>query len=230
MPLPVWVLCACTLVNRMGTMAYPFLALYLVQGRHWTPRSAGTVMLIYGAGSLLSATLAGWLADRLGPSRVLRASLWGSGLMLLLLPLARSSVALIGLVFLWAVFTQAFSPSVMALLAGLAPPGRRRAVFALHRVVTNLGMAVGPAAGGFIAMVSFRWVFWADGLTNRPEPPATCDSPTLGRPPGTTPSWHGCWRPPCQSCWCSGRYPVLCPFGWCRTWASANGSSAWPSL
>jgi predicted MFS family arabinose efflux permease len=165
LPRRLWLLCGCTLVNRMGTMAYPFLALFLVQGRHWSPQRAGTAMLVYGAGGLLSAPFSGQLADRVGHSRILRLSLWGSGTMLVLLPLAGDSVLLLPAIFLWAALTQAFWPSSMALLTGLAPPGKRRAVFALHRLVSNLGMALGPALGGVIAAHSFRWVFWADGLT-----------------------------------------------------------------
>lgn len=165
LPRRVWLLCGCTLVNRMGSMAFPFLALFLVQGRGWTPQEAGTAMLVYGAGSLLSAPVAGPLADRVGHSRVLRFSLWGSGIMLLVLPFAHGRPALFAAILTWAVLTQAFWPSSMALLAGLAPPEQRKAVFALHRLVSNLGMAVGPAVGGFLAMYGFPWVFWVDGLT-----------------------------------------------------------------
>jgi predicted MFS family arabinose efflux permease len=53
----------------------------------------------------------------------------------------------------------------MALLTGLARPEQRKGVFALHRLAANLGMAVGPAMGGFIAHHSYRWVFWTDGLS-----------------------------------------------------------------
>ena len=165
LPRRVWLLCACTLVNRMGTMAFPFLTLYLVQDRHWTPRAASTALLVYGAGGLLSAPFSGKLADRLGHSRILRASLWGSGALLMVLPQARSAPGLAAAIFLWAVLTQAFWPSAMALLTGLAAPEQRKAVFALHRLSVNLGMAVGPAAGGFIAHHSYRWVFWTDGLS-----------------------------------------------------------------
>ena len=76
-----------------------------------------------------------------------------------------AAAALFATILAWAVLTQAFWPSSMALLAGLAPPEQRKAVFALHRLVSNLGMAVGPAMGGFIAMYGFSWVFWTDGLT-----------------------------------------------------------------
>ncbi len=165
LPREVWLVCASTLVNRLGTMALPFLVLYLTEGRRWTPAEAGYGMMVYGLGALAAGPFSGRLADRLGHVQVLKASLWTSGTLLLVLPLATTRPLLFSLIFLWAGLTQAFWPSAMALLTGLAAPEQRKAVFALHRLSVNLGMAVGPAAGGFIAHHSYRWVFWTDGLS-----------------------------------------------------------------
>ncbi|HJW44024.1 MAG TPA: MFS transporter, partial [Geothrix sp.] len=165
LPREVWLVCASTLVNRLGTMALPFLVLYLTEGRRWTPAEAGTGMMVYGAGALVAGPFSGRLADRLGHVQVLKASLWSSGLLLLVLPFAVSKPLLFALIFLWAGLTQAFWPSAMALLADLAAPEQRKAVYALHRLAVNLGMAVGPALGGVIAHHSYGWVFWTDGLS-----------------------------------------------------------------
>ncbi len=165
LPREVWLVCASTLVNRLGTMALPFLVLYLTEGRRWTPEEAGFGMMVYGAGALVAGPFSGRLADRLGHVHVLKASLWASGALLLVLPFATTKPPLFTLIFLWAGITQAFWPSAMALLASLAPPEQRKAVFALHRLSVNLGMAVGPALGGFIAHHNYSWVFWTDGLT-----------------------------------------------------------------
>ena len=165
LPREVWLICATTLVNRLGTMAMPFLVLYLTEGRRWTPQEAGIGMMVYGAGALSAGPFSGRLADRLGHARMLKASLWSSGTVLLALPFATTRPLLFALIFLWAGLSQAFWPSSMAMLAGLAPPERRKAVFALHRLAVNLGMAVGPAMGGLIAHHSYRWVFWTDGLS-----------------------------------------------------------------
>ncbi len=165
LPREVWLICATTLVNRLGTMALPFLVLYLTQWRRWPAEEAGLAMLVYGAGALVTGPFSGRLADRLGHLRVLKASLWTSGAAMLLLPLATHRLALYPLIFLWAALTQAFWPSSMALLAGLTDPARRKAVYSLHRLSVNLGMSVGPALGGLIAYRSYTWVFWVDGLT-----------------------------------------------------------------
>ena len=193
LPSSVWLVCASTLVNRLGTMAMPFLVLYLIQDRRWTAEDAGLAMAVYGAGALVTGPLAGRLADRLGHARVLQASLWSSGLAMALVPMVESRLLLFPLIALWSALTQAFWPSAMALLVGAAPPEQRRAVYALHRLAVNLGMAVGPAAGGLIAHFSFRWVFWVDALTTLasalilaiflrvPEQPAAREMP--GRSP-----------------------------------------------
>lgn len=165
LPREVWLVCLSTLINRLGTMALPFLVLYLTEGRRWTPAEAGYGMMVYGGGALVAGPFSGRLADRLGHVHVLRASLWSSGALLLVLPYATTKPMLFTLIFLWAGLTQAFWPSAMALLTGLAAPEQRKAVFALHRLSVNLGMAVGPAVGGLIAHHSYRWVFWTDGLS-----------------------------------------------------------------
>ncbi len=165
LPRAVWLISVSTLVNRLGTMALPFLVLYLTEARQWTPAEAGTAMAVYGFGALSAAPFAGKLADRLGHARVLRASLWLSGAALLLMPFVGSRPLLYPLIFLWAGFTQAFWPSAMALITTLVAPEQRKAAFALHRAAVNLGMAVGPAVGGLIAHASYRWVFWTDGIS-----------------------------------------------------------------
>src|SRR5512141_448315 len=100
LPRALWVLSFATLVNRSGTMFVPFLVLYLTRARGYTPAAAGAVLALFGAGALLAAPVSGRLADRFGPMRVMPASLGISGALLLLFPLARSPLAIIGLTFL----------------------------------------------------------------------------------------------------------------------------------
>ncbi|HJV22831.1 MAG TPA: MFS transporter [Holophagaceae bacterium] len=197
LPRAVWLISISTLVNRLGTMALPFLVLYLTEGRRWTPAEAGTAMMVYGLGALAAGPFSGRLADRLGHRRVLRASLWLSGATLLVLPFTTARPFLYPLIFAWAAFTQAFWPSAMALITTLVAPEQRKAAFALHRAAVNLGMAVGPAVGGLVAHYSYRWVFWIDGLSTLSS--ALLLAWLLGRDeaPGASvaaPTAHSGWR------------------------------------
>src|SRR5258706_2570861 len=65
LPREVWVLFAATLVNRMGTMALPFLVLYLTRSLAFTPAGAGAVVALYGACAIASSPFGGRLAGRL---------------------------------------------------------------------------------------------------------------------------------------------------------------------
>jgi predicted MFS family arabinose efflux permease len=147
-------------------MALPFLVLYLTKHLGVPALIAALAISTYGAGGMLTGPMAGRLSDRIGPFAVMRGSLALTGVVLLVLPLVHSIAFVLVLTFLWAVVGDATRPATMSALAAAAPPGQRRAAIALNRLATNLGMSVGPAAGGFLAQVSFPLVFVADGLTS----------------------------------------------------------------
>src|SRR3954469_18594692 len=71
LPRPFWVVFAGTIVNRLGQFVQPFLALYLVGGRDLSVTTAGVVVACFGAGSIVSQPLGGWLADRVGRRRTM---------------------------------------------------------------------------------------------------------------------------------------------------------------
>jgi predicted MFS family arabinose efflux permease len=166
LPADVWMIAATTLVNRAGMMALPFLVLYLTRYLHISASLAGLAISAYGVGGLVTAPVAGRLADRVGPYAVLRASLALSGLILLIIPLATDIRAIFLLTFLWAVVADAARPATMSALTGSARPEQRKAAIALNRLAVNLGMSIGPAVGGFLAVVSFPLLFVVDGLTS----------------------------------------------------------------
>jgi predicted MFS family arabinose efflux permease len=165
LPRESWVLFAATLVNRAGTMALPFLVLYLTRQLGYTATDAGFVLAVYGASALLTAPVAGRLADRVGPLRVMKASLLLSGLVLFLFPFARGA-GIHAMTALLAATTESFRPANLSALSTLVAPEQRRAAFALNRLAVNLGMSIGPALGGLLAQVSFPAIFRVDGATS----------------------------------------------------------------
>lgn len=166
LPREVWILSAATLLNRAGTMALPFLALYATQGMGFSPARAGEAMLAYGVAALVAAPLGGHLSDRIGSLRVMRISLALSALLMIAIPFARGWPTMLALVMLWALAGESFRPASMAILTDLAPVERRKAVFSLNRLAINLGMSLGPVLGGLLAQHSFRALFWTDGATS----------------------------------------------------------------
>lgn len=166
LPADAWIVAATTLVNRAGMMALPFLVLYLTESARIPAAVAGLAISAYGLGGVVTAPVAGRLADRFGPFAVMRASLALAGVILLIFPLAHQVAAILALTFVWAVVAEAVRPATMAALTDAASPEKRKAVIALNRLAINLGMSVGPVVGGVLATVSFPLVFVVDGATS----------------------------------------------------------------
>src|SRR5215471_7136792 len=166
LPADIWIIAVTTIINRVGMMALPFLVLYLTRYLHTSASMAGLAISAYGVGGLVTAPVAGRLADRFGPYAVIRASLGLSGVILLVFPLAHNVALIFALTFLWAVVADAARPATMSALTSSAQPAQRKAAIALNRLAINLGMSVGPAIGGFLAQASFPLLFVVDGVTS----------------------------------------------------------------
>jgi MFS family permease len=161
----LWILCFATLINRLGTMALPFLVLYLTKSLNYSASQAGSVLALYGGIALLIGPVAGRLSDRWGAVWMMETSLIASGLVLLIFPLAHSMSAVMTMTALLALTNESFRPANLALVSELAPPELRKSAFALSRWSVNLGMSVGPALGGFLAQASFPMLFVVDGFS-----------------------------------------------------------------
>ena len=95
--------------------------------------------------------------------------------------------ALAGGVFVLAAISDAFRPALMVSVARRSTPEIRTRAFALIRLAANLGMAVGPAAAGLLAVYGYFWIFVGDGLTCWAAAAmllVTLDSDDLGQPSG----------------------------------------------
>jgi len=146
-------------------MVLPFLTLYLTVDRRFSASTAGLALTIYGIAAIIIAPLSGRLSDRFGGLRIIKLSLFLSGLILLVFPLASSLISIFAMTGLWALVNEAFRPPSMSIIGDLAGPAQRKAAFALSRLAINLGMSIGPVIGGFLAMRSFKLLFYADATT-----------------------------------------------------------------
>jgi MFS family permease len=170
LPAPVWLLQAGGLANAFGNgVVLPFLIIYLHNVRGIPLGIAGLAAATNSAAALGSTFLAGTLADRIGPRRVLIGALLVMTGAILLFPLIRESWHALALNALLGSGSGAFWPSQSSLLTGLTPPGRRHSAFAVQRVTMNLGVALGGLTGGVIASSShprsFTALFILDAAT-----------------------------------------------------------------
>jgi len=142
-----------------------FLTLYLTTKLGYTISDAGTLISIYGFGSLAGAFIGGWLSDYFGTHRILVISLLLSGIGYILLGHLESFFSISLMLFFVALVSESFRPANATAVAESSPPELRSRAFALNRLAANLGITIGPAIGGFLARVDYIYLFWIDGAT-----------------------------------------------------------------
>ncbi len=165
LPVDVWKLSIGLVINRAGTMVLPFLSLYLVERLALPAKTASGVLVAFGVGSVVGSYLGGELSGRLGPIRVQRISLMLSGVAFYAIGQVRDPVALAATVFVASVVADAYRPACMTAVVECSPPDLQPRTLGLMRLAANLGMAIGPAAGGFLAAIDYAWLFVGDAAT-----------------------------------------------------------------
>jgi predicted MFS family arabinose efflux permease len=162
----IWLLSLVTFINRSGTMVIPFLSVYMTIELGFSIVEAGWVLLCFGLGSLAGSYLGGYLTDKIGYYWVMFWSLFGGGLMFIMLGFVDTIVLMGLIVFLTSTIADALRPAVMTAIAVYSKPENRTRAFSLIRMAINFGWAMGPAIGGWLVSYKGYWtLFWADGLT-----------------------------------------------------------------
>jgi MFS family permease len=159
LPREIWLLCLVTFIQRSGTMVLPFLTLYLTQRQGFSVQEAGAVLSLYGVGSIVGSYVGGWLSDRIGSIIAQLVSLLLATVALIGLSAAYSPAAIVVVVLLWSIVSESMRPANGAALAELSPPHLHVRAFGVRRLSMNLGMSIGPALGGFLVTLSYRWLF-----------------------------------------------------------------------
>jgi MFS family permease len=155
-PRQVWVLVAGTFVNALGSgLVFPFLTLYLRQRMGVSLVQIGFVFTLNSATSLAAGMVGGLLADRVGRRLVMLASLVATAVVLFLMGVATTFIQVAALAAALGLTSPIFGPARDAMLADLTQPDQRAEAYSVLRVASNMGFAVGPAIGGFLAATSY---------------------------------------------------------------------------
>jgi MFS family permease len=165
LPHDMWVIFFTTLINRTGTMVLPFLTLYLTSERKVSPAEAGFVIAVYGFAALVTAPVVGRISDKIGALKVMKSSLIFSGISLFLFSFITNYYLILLITFIWSVINESFRPANMSLISEVTDASQRRTGFALNRLAINLGMSIGPVVGGFLSLIDFSLLFYANGFS-----------------------------------------------------------------
>lgn len=151
-----WLMFAGMIVSTMGSaMIWPFLMIYASETLSLPLMAVASLMTISAAAGLVSSILAGPIVDRAGRKWVMVVGLIGNGLCYFLLSRAGSYGAFALVLGASGVFSPLYQVGSDAMLADLFPMGKRADAFALIRMARNIGVAAGPAVGGFVLAQSY---------------------------------------------------------------------------
>ncbi len=166
LPSTVWLLAGVTLINRSGTSVLFFMMLYLTGTLHFSPTEAGGLLSLYGAGAMAGSWLGGHFSDRIGTKNIQLISLFIGGISYLVLSEMRSAFFIGLLFFIVAMLIESYRPASATALGNACPPEKRARAYALNRLAINVGVALGPAVGGFLAVYDYAYVFYLEGGTS----------------------------------------------------------------
>jgi len=161
----VHILCAGTLVNRAGSFVLVFLTIYISDDLKLGVPFATACVGVLGFGSLIASLLGGQLADQIGRRFVMLLALFGGAAMLLVMSRQTEKAPLAASIFAFAVLNDMYRPAASAMIGDLVSSEQRPLAFGLMYIAINLGFAVSPPIGGFLATYSFDWLFWGDSAT-----------------------------------------------------------------
>lgn len=166
LPHDMWALFFTSLINRSGTMVIPFLALYLTKKIGVSPAEAGMALLVYGLAAFLAAPITGKFSDKLGALKVMKFSLFGSGVIFFLYSFISDYHWILVASFILAAVNEAFRPANLSMISEIVTPPQRRMAFALNRLAINAGMSIGPVIGGFLTLIDYHYLFYANAVAS----------------------------------------------------------------
>lgn len=166
-PSQFWLMAFGMLIGTMGSsMVWPFLMIYVSEKLSVALAVVTGLMTINSIMSLTFSFIAGPVIDRLGRKWVMAISLAGNGLCYILMAFAGSLPAFAVLMGLRGAFMPLYRVGSDAMMADMVPPEKRADGYSVLRMANNLGIALGPALGGFVTSASYTVAFFlaASGL------------------------------------------------------------------
>lgn len=155
------------LINSIGGgMVWPFLTIFMRERLNVPLTTVTLLFTLNSLAALVAMSIAGPAVDRFGRRFAMITGLVAGGLALLAMSAANTLVVWAVLMFVQGFFSPFYRVGSDAMAADLIVPERRAAAYALLRMINNLGIAIGPAIGGFVTGVSYSLAFYAAAFAN----------------------------------------------------------------
>lgn len=149
------------LFGTIGTsMIWPFLMIYVSEKLNVGLAVVASLVTINAVFNLIFSFVAGPVTDRLGRKWVMVISLAGNGICYILMSFASSLPVFAVLMALRGVFNPLYQVGSDAMMADMVEPQKRAEGYSILRMSNNLGIAIGPAIGGFVTSASYTVAFF----------------------------------------------------------------------
>ena len=165
LPADFWILWSGILVNRIGSMAFPFLSFFLIN-RGVPQNVAAAAVSFWGFGGLTAGFFGGWSADWIGRKVTLLAGLFLSAATMFSISWCQSLFLVYACAFLAGFAFDFQRPAVSAAVADLVPVADRVRAYGLNYWAINIGASIAPLIGGALAAVGYHFLFNVDAVTS----------------------------------------------------------------
>jgi len=158
-----WLLSLVMMFNRCGSMAVPFMGLYVTQSLHRPEMDAGLIITLFGVGSILGSATGGKLTDMIGfrPVQILSSII--GGILFIFFSTISNFSTLCVLAVVISFFSEAFRPANFTAVAHYAAAGTITRSYSLNRLAVNIGWSVGISLAGIIASINYKLLFIVEG-------------------------------------------------------------------
>lgn len=140
-------------------MIWPFLMIYASSKLDLPLTTIASLLTIQATASLIATSLAGPVIDRLGRKWMMVFSLAANGAVYLFLSQANNYTTFAFLMACSGAVNPIYRVGSDAMMADLIPEEKRIDGYSILRLSNNLGIALGPALGGWLASSSYDLAF-----------------------------------------------------------------------
>jgi MFS family permease len=159
-PFQFWILfCQRFIGAAGGSLVWPFFTIYLRQRLEIPLTTVGVLFGISSVVGLFSQAVWGPVVDRYGRKVAMVAGLANEVVIMMGFALLGSLGAYAVLIAMSGLIEPASRIGSDAMIADLVEEKKRPGAYALLRMVSNAGIAIGPAVGGFVAATSYLLTF-----------------------------------------------------------------------
>lgn len=141
-------------------MIWPFLMVYVSERLNQPLMVSASLTSLNAVMALIFSFIAGPIIDKFGRKWVMAFSLGTMAIIYVFLAQADTFLHFAILMGLNGAVGPLYRIGADAMMADLIPPERRPDAYALMRMSNNLGVAIGPTIGGFLASTSYNLAFY----------------------------------------------------------------------